>query len=122
MILSLPVKPRANRIADITASVPELTNRNFSMNGLRLKISSASSFSNLVGAPNDEPFCNVETIFSYTFGWLCPKMSGPQLQQKSMNSLSSSSQMRQPSPRLMNNGDPSTDLNARTGELTPPGK
>jgi hypothetical protein len=30
--------------------------------------------------------------------------------------------MRHPSPFLMNNGVPSTDLKARTGEFTPPGK
>ncbi len=40
----------------------------------------------------------------------------------SINLLSSSSQIWQPSPFFINNGAPSTDLNARTGEFTPPGK
>ena len=30
--------------------------------------------------------------------------------------------MRQPFPSRINSGGPDTDLNARTGELTPPGK
>src|SRR6185312_15081607 len=38
-----------------------------------------------------------------------------------MYSLPSTSQMREPCARLMKTGVPPTDLNARTGELTPAG-
>src|SRR5262249_30775395 len=38
-----------------------------------------------------------------------------------MYSLPSASQMREPRPRTMYGGSPPTDLNARTGEFTPPG-
>src|SRR5579864_1004833 len=38
-----------------------------------------------------------------------------------MYSLPSASQMREPLPRTMYGGSPPTDLNARTGESTPPG-
>ncbi|MNE28935.1 hypothetical protein D3C80_1223970 [compost metagenome] len=39
-----------------------------------------------------------------------------------MNSLPSASQRCALSPRSINNGVPNTDLKARTGEFTPPGK
>ena len=48
------MKPRASRIADIVASVPELTNRTCST-GVRATISSASSTSVVVGVPYDVP-------------------------------------------------------------------
>src|SRR5882724_5768833 len=38
-----------------------------------------------------------------------------------MYSLPSASQIREPLPRTMYGGSPPTDLNARTGESTPPG-
>src|SRR6185437_13910074 len=38
-----------------------------------------------------------------------------------MYSLPSASQMREPCPRTIYGGSPPTDLNARTGESTPPG-
>src|SRR5262252_6064506 len=38
-----------------------------------------------------------------------------------MYSSPSTDQMRAPRPRAMNGGSPPTALNARTGELTPPG-
>src|SRR3954465_4033644 len=38
-----------------------------------------------------------------------------------MYSLLSTSHMREPSPRAIKTGSPPTDLNARTGESTPPG-
>jgi hypothetical protein len=44
------VTPRASRIADMVASVPEETNRTWSM-GVRPTISSASSTSGSVGVP-----------------------------------------------------------------------
>jgi hypothetical protein len=48
------VKPRASRIADIVASVPEETNLTRST-GARATISSASSTSGRVGVPYDVP-------------------------------------------------------------------
>jgi hypothetical protein len=48
------VKPRASRIADMVASVPDDTNRTRST-GARDTISSASSTSGSVGAPYDVP-------------------------------------------------------------------
>src|ERR1041385_5816292 len=39
-----------------------------------------------------------------------------------MYSRPSTSQIRDPSPRVTTNGSPPTPRNARTGELTPPGK
>ena len=48
------MKPRASRIADIVASVPEDTSRTFST-GVRATISSASSTSGRVGVPYDVP-------------------------------------------------------------------
>src|SRR5215467_10287435 len=38
-----------------------------------------------------------------------------------MYSFSSASQICDPFPRTINGGSPPTDLNARTGEFTPPG-
>src|SRR5215831_11469859 len=38
-----------------------------------------------------------------------------------MYSFSSASQKCEPLPRTINGGSPPTDLNARTGEFTPPG-
>ena len=46
------MKPRARRMADIVASVPEETKRSFST-GVRPTISSASSTSGRVGVPYD---------------------------------------------------------------------
>src|SRR5690606_8032694 len=59
---------------------------------------------------------------SRTFGWLCPKIKGPQEQQKSINLFPSASHIKQPSPFSIKRGVPYTDLKARTGECTPPGK
>ena len=50
-----PVAPRASRMAVMAASVPELTRRTMSMLGTRCKISSTSSISRSVGAPNEKP-------------------------------------------------------------------
>src|SRR3954451_15547735 len=46
---------------------------------------------------------------------------GPQLQTRSTYSLPSTSNRYAPCARSMNRGVPPTALNARTGELTPPG-
>src|SRR5690606_28398513 len=81
-----------------------------------------SSFSKDVGAPKLKPFCKAAVTLSRTFSLLCPKIRGPQEQQKSINSLPSASQILQPSPFSINKGTPCTDLKALTGEFTPPGK
>ena len=82
----------------------------------------ANSFSSLVGAPKLAPLAAVVQIASVTASLACPKISGPHEQQKSMNSLPSASQTWEPFPLSKNKGFPPTDLNARTGEFTPPGK
>ena len=52
---SRPVNPRASRIALIVASVPELTIRSSSIDGMRADDPAASSVSMTVGAPNERP-------------------------------------------------------------------
>src|SRR6187399_2294810 len=59
---------------------------------------------------------------STTLGWACPKINGPQEQQKSVYLFPSASKTKAPSPLSINNGVPPTEPKARTGELTPPGK
>ena len=81
MILSLPVYPRANRIALIAASVPELTNLIFSMYLWLESMSVANSFSNRVGAPKLLPLDTDSVTAATTFLGACPKMRGPQEQQ-----------------------------------------
>ena len=57
MILSRLVNPRASRKHDIVASVPLLTIRTFSIAGIQVQISSASSTSNGFGIPKLSPRC-----------------------------------------------------------------
>ena len=121
MTLFLPVYPLARRKADIVASVPELTNRIRSTNLLLDKIRSPKMFSCTVGVPKDVPLFTASTIAFRICSLLCPRISGPHEQQKSINSFPSASQTLHPSPFEINNGVPPTDLNALTGELTPPG-
>ena len=56
-----------------------------------------------------------------TSGWACPSIMGPQDPTKSINSLPSTSVIMHPSALATNSGSQPTDLQARTGELTPPG-
>ena len=56
MIFLRPVAARASRSALIVASVPELTRRTISIDGIAAMIISASSISPAVGAPNEKPF------------------------------------------------------------------
>ena len=70
--------PRASRIALIVASVPELTSRTCSTGGTRPMISSASSTSAGVGAPNDSPRPAASRTASTTAGCACPRIIGPQ--------------------------------------------
>ena len=77
MILLRPVKPRAKRIADIVASVPELHMRTFSTDGTALTTNSAIRTSSGFGMPKLVPcpaaFCTASTT---TCG-ACPKIAGP---------------------------------------------
>jgi hypothetical protein len=70
-IFDRPVKPRASRIADIVASVPELTRRTWSI-GVRATISAASSTSPGVGVPKLVPRAAADWTASTTAGWACP--------------------------------------------------
>jgi len=72
------VNPRATRIALITASVPELTRRIFSMEGKAFRIISASVTSSSVGAPKLVPRPAAFRTAAITEGAACPKIIGPQ--------------------------------------------
>ena len=85
-----PVTPRASRIADIVASVPEDTNRTFST-GVRATISSASSTSGTVGVPYDVPRAAASNTAASTSRCAWPSSIGPQLQTRSTYSLPSTS-------------------------------
>lgn len=82
MILARPVKPRASRIADMVASVPELTSRTCST-GVRSTISAASSTSPGVGVPKLVPSVAASRTASTTSGWAWPRINGPQEQTRS---------------------------------------
>ena len=73
-----PVAPRASRIADSVASVPELTMRTISHDGTRRVIVSAIVTSAGQGAPYDRPFWMAACTASRTAGWLWPTIIGPQ--------------------------------------------
>ena len=77
MTTSRPVKPRASRIADMVASVPEETKRTRST-GVRATISSASSTSGSVGAPYDVPRATASPTAASTSGCAWPRIIGPQ--------------------------------------------
>src|SRR6476469_8474065 len=71
--------------------------------------------------PKLVPLRIVASSASSTIGAAWPRTSGPHDRTKSMYSLPSASQIRAPSPLAATIGVPPTPLNARTGELTPPG-
>ena len=73
-----PVAARARRMADIVASVPELTKRTFSIAGKASITSSASSASVGVEAPKLVPLRAAWTMASTTSGAAWPRISGPQ--------------------------------------------
>src|SRR4051794_37555250 len=104
----------------MVASVPEDTSRTFST-GVRATIASASSTSGRVGVPYDVPRAAASWTAASTSGCAWPSSIGPQLQTRSTYSLPSTSNRYGPWARSMNRGVPPTALNARTGELTPPG-
>ena len=114
------MNPRASRMADIVASVPEETRRTCST-GVRATISSASSTSLRVGVPYDVPRATASATAACTSGWAWPRRSGPHEQIRSTYSLPSTSRSHAPDPEAMNRGVPPTALKARTGEFTPPG-
>ena len=77
MTNGLPVNPRASRIADMHASVPELTKRIRSIDGKQRCTSSARSDSLGVLAPNDVP-CSAARFTAVTTGPnACPSSIGP---------------------------------------------
>ena len=72
------VAARATRTALIAASVPELTKRTRSIDGMSFATRSASRVSSSVGAPKLVPRAAASaSAFSKPFG-ACPWMSGPQ--------------------------------------------
>ena len=77
MIVSRPVKPRASRIALIVASVPELTIRTSSIDGISLQIRRATSVSITVGAPNERPSAAIACTARTTVGSAWPRIAGP---------------------------------------------
>ena len=121
MILSRFVNPRAARMALITASVPELTIRIISIDGMLSQMSFAISTSIFVAAPKLNPLAQASITASNTSGWLCPKIIGPQEPIKSMYSFPSSSHILAPDARAIMRGVEPMEPKARTGELTPPG-
>ena len=104
----------------MVASVPEDTNR-IRSTGERATISSASSTSGSVGAPYDVPRATAAVTAAWTSGCAWPSSIGPHEQIRSTYSLPSTSVSHAPCADRMNRGVPPTALNARTGELTPPG-
>ena len=78
MMYLRPVNPRASRMADMVASVPELTKRSFSMEGTARMTSSARSASAAVEAPKLAEHAAACWIASTTGGKACPRIIGPQ--------------------------------------------
>ena len=60
------------------ASVPDETNRTFSIDEYAAAISSAISISRIVGAPKLEPSSSAPATASRTAGWAWPRIIGPQ--------------------------------------------
>ena len=80
MILSRPVNPRASRIADIVASVPELHIRTFCTLGTNEQISRAMATSSGFGTPKLVPRSAVCCTAWMILGCAWPRMAGPQVQ------------------------------------------
>ncbi len=68
MIFDRPVKPRASRIADMVASVPEETSRTCCTGATLATISSANATSPSPGVPNDSPLDTAADTASSTAG------------------------------------------------------
>ena len=82
----------------------------------------ASTFSSAHGAPNDVPLSSCALSASVTSGLAWPQMAGPHEPMKSTYLFPSTSKQYGPCTRSKMMGCPPTDLKARTGELTPPGR
>ena len=74
------MNPRATRMADIVASVPELTILTISIDGTIATICSAMAVSTSVGAPKLVPCSLAVVIAATTTGCAWPRISGPQEQ------------------------------------------
>ena len=72
-----PVAPRASRIAERVASVPEFTMRTSSQLGISPVMASAMVTSSGLGVPKLSPSRAVRITASSTAGWLCPAIIGP---------------------------------------------
>ena len=114
------MKPRASRIADIVASVPDDTSRTWST-GVRATISSASSTSGSAGVPNDVPRRDraLDRVDHLGMG-VAEDHRAPGADQVDVLVAVDVVQVRA-DPLAMNRGVPPTARNARTGLLTPPG-
>jgi len=71
------VAPRARRIADSVASVPEFTIRTIPQLGTSVVMVSAIVTSSGFGVPKLRPLRAVDITASSTFGWLWPTIIGP---------------------------------------------
>ena len=79
MIFSRLVKPRARRMADMQASVPELHMRTFSTLGTAPHTSLAIVTSNGFGIPKLVPCSAVRWTALIIFGCAWPRIAGPQV-------------------------------------------
>ena len=77
MMRSRPVKARATRTALIAASVPELTKRTRSIDGISVRTRSPSSTSRALGAPKLVPSFAVAPMALMSPAGACPWIIGP---------------------------------------------
>ena len=89
-IFGRPVNPRASRMADIVASVPELTRRTFQL-PRRATRSLRQAEPRGTRAPNERPCAAVSFTDSMTAGCACPRIAGPHEPTGSTYSLPSAS-------------------------------
>src|SRR5690606_22204360 len=108
-------------MADMVASVPELTILTISNEGTMSTINSAISTSLRVGAPKEKENCKASATAFSTESCAWPNTMGPQELINSMYWFPSSSYKYGPFADLIKTGVPPTARKARTGELTPPG-
>ena len=71
------VKPRARRIADIVASVPDEVMRTFSTDGTQSQIVRAISTSNMLGIPKEIPLFATSWIVLVMATGAWPRILGP---------------------------------------------
>ena len=97
-IVSRPVWARAIRIASIVASEPELTKRQ-RVRPKRFSSSSATYTASSVGAAKCVPSSRRSRTARVIAGWACPWGIEPKPLWKSIISVPSTSQTREPEPR-----------------------